>query len=61
MRLEMGRIDHDRPVFGAFICQTDHDPSEETIASQTLQAAGQGLCRPLFHRRITPTQPIAII
>jgi len=60
VRLEIGRVDHDRLVLGPFGGQPHHDPGEDPVVAPALPAVIQGLGRAVFLRRIAPPQPIAI-
>ena len=60
MRLEIGRVDHDRLVLGALGGQAHHDPGEHAIVAPALPTVVEGLGRAVFLRRITPAQAIAI-
>ena len=58
--LEIGRIDHDRLVLGALSGQADHDPGEDPVVTLAPPTVVEGLDGPIFLRRITPPQPIAV-
>jgi hypothetical protein len=58
--LEIGRIDHDRLVFGALSGKAQHDPGEDPVVAPALPAVVEGLRLTVSLRRVTPAQPIAI-
>ena len=60
MRLQIGRVDHDRLVFGALGGEADQDPSEDPVVAPAFPAVVEGLRRAVFLRRVAPAQPIAI-
>jgi hypothetical protein len=60
VRLQIGRVDHDRLVLGPLGGQADHDPGEDPIVAPPLPSVIKGLRRTIFLRRIAPAQTIAI-
>jgi hypothetical protein len=58
--LEVGCIDHDGLVFGAFGGQAHHDPGEDPVVAPALPAVVEGLGWFVFLRCIAPAQAIAI-
>ena len=60
MRLQMGRVDHESVGCAALIGEFQEHPGEDALFAPTLPAAIKRLVRPIFRRRITPPQPIAI-
>ena len=60
MRLQIGRIDHDRLVRGVFGSQADHHPGEYAVVAPALPAVIKGLGRTVLPGRVAPPQAIAI-
>jgi hypothetical protein len=60
MRLEVGRVDHDRLLLGTFRGQSLHHPGEDPHVAPSLPSVVKGLGRAILPWRIAPTQPVAI-
>ena len=60
MRLEMGRVDHERVGFAPQISQFQEHPREDAFLTPPLPAAVEGLVRTIGLRCIPPAQAIAI-
>lgn len=60
MRLEVGRVDHDRLLLGAFRGQSLHHPGEDPHVAPSLPSVVKGLGRAILPWRIAPPQPVAI-
>ena len=60
MRLEIGRIDHDRLAFSPLGRQAIHHQGEHALVAPPLPAVIERLCRTIFPRRIPPPQAVAI-
>ena len=60
MRLQMGRIDHQRVSSAALIRQFQKHPGEDTFLAPPLPSAIKGLVRPILRRRIAPASAIAV-
>ena len=59
MRLQIGRVDHDRLLIGAFRGQPLHHSGEDPHVTPPLPSAIEGLRRTILTRCITPPQAIA--
>lgn len=60
MRLQIGRVDHDRPAIGLLGGEPLHDPGEHAHAAPSDPAIVERLVRAVFTRRIPPPQAVAI-
>lgn len=60
MCFQIGRVDHDRLVFGALGGQAHHDPGEDPVLAPALPAVVERLGGSVVLWRVTPSQPIAI-
>ena len=60
MRFEIGRVDHHCLWCGGFGGQSVHHSGEDAHVTPPLPTVVEGLCRPVFLRRVTPAQAIAI-
>ena len=60
MRFQIGRVDHDRLVFGALGGEAHHDPGEDPVLAPALPAVVERLGGPVVLRRVKPSQAIAI-
>lgn len=60
MRLQMGRVDHQRIGASALIGQFKKHPGEDTLLTPALPPAVERLVRPALRRRIPPAQAVAI-
>ena len=59
MRLQTGRIDHDRLRISTLGGKADHDAGEDTVIAPALPAIAEGLRRSIFPRRTAPSQAVA--
>lgn len=60
MRLQMGRVDHQRIGAAALIGQFEKHPGKDTLLAPALPPAIKGLVRSVLRRRIAPAQAVAI-
>ena len=60
MRLEVGRVNHDRPMLGALGGQSLHNPREDPQVTPLLPTVVERLRWAILARGIAPTQAIAI-
>lgn len=60
MRFQIGRVDHDGLVFGAFSGQARHNPGEDALVTPAFPAVVECFGRTILPRRIAPPQTIAI-
>ena len=60
MRLQMGRVDHQRIGAAALIGQFEKHPGKDTLLAPALPPAIKGLVRSVRRRRIAPAQAVAI-
>lgn len=60
MRLQMCRIDHQRVSLAALIGQFEKHPGEDPLLGPSLPTPVERLVWPILHRRISPTQTIAV-
>ena len=61
MRLQMGRIDHQRVSSAALIRQFQKHPGEDTFLAPPLPSAIKGLVRPILRRRIAQRKPLRLM
>ena len=59
MRLQMGRVDHQRVGTAALIGQFEKHPAKDTLLAPALPSAIKGLVRSVLRRRIAPAQTVA--
>ena len=60
MCFQMGRIDHQRVRAATLIRQSEEHFCEDALLAPPFPTAVKGLVRPVFLRRIAPSQTIAI-
>ena len=60
VHFQIGRVDHDGLVIGAFGGQARHDPDEDALFTPAFPAVVESFGRTILPRRITPPQTIAI-
>lgn len=60
MCFQIGRVDHDRLVFGALGGQAHHNPGEDPVLAPAFPAVVERLGGPVFPRRVAPSQTIAV-
>jgi hypothetical protein len=60
VRFQIGCVDHDGLVIGAFSGEARHDPGEDALFTPAFQAVVECLGRTILLRRIAPPQTIAI-
>lgn len=60
MRFQIGRVDHDGLVFGAFSRQARHNPGEDAVVTPAFPAVVECFGRTILRRRIAPPPAIAI-
>ena len=60
MRFQMGRIDHQRVGVATLIRKSEEHFCEDAFLAPPLPATVKRLVRPVFLRRVAPSQTIAI-
>jgi len=60
VRFQIGRVDHDGLVIGAFSGQARHNPGKDALFTPAFPAVLECFGRTILRRRIAPPQTIAI-